>query len=73
MKKTKEILELFEDQIQLVEKKLETCKIGDTIYLDKEGSKAYEILDMGVPFCLILELATGFCHLYKGNLIYTTK
>lgn len=74
MKEKSSVLELFEEGIiPSLEIKLSNCKVGDIIYLDKELSKPYEILDLGIPFCLILEMSSGFCHLYKGDLVYKSK
>lgn len=74
VKKVKEIEQITEEGLRPVnhykEYKLENCKIGDVIYLEQDSTEAYEILDLGVPFCLILEYSTNFCHLYKGSRVY---
>lgn len=75
MKKKKDTIEQLLDNeietlISYVEISMENVKIGDIIYLEKGSKTAYEVLDVGSPFCLILDLLTNFCHLYRGKKVY---
>lgn len=51
---------------------LSDLRIGDIIYIEKmdENSEEYQVLDVGDPFILILNLRTGFANLYKGTIFY---
>lgn len=67
MKKTKEILELFEKKTEV---SIDKVKIGDKVYLSSDDRVEYEILDIGSPFSLILNTETNFAYLYKGMTFY---
>ena len=59
-----------EKEIELKEYSIRDIKIGDKVYLNEEDGVVYEILDLGDPFSLILNLGTNFASLYKGTRFY---
>ena len=59
-----------EKEIELKEYSIRDIKIGDKVYLNEEDGVVYEILDLGDPFSLILNLGTNFAYLYKGTRFY---
>lgn len=57
-----------------VEVSLDTIKIGDRIFIDVLDVDEYEVLDVGNPFILILNVRTNFAGLYKATRpIYKNK
>lgn len=59
-----------EKDIELKEYSINDIKIGDKVYLNEEDGVVYEVLDLGNPFSLILNLGTNFAYLYKGTRFY---
>lgn len=50
-----------------VEVSLDSLKIGDRIFIDVLDVDEYEVLDIGSPFILILNIRTNFASLYKAT------
>lgn len=73
-KKTKKLnIDELESPMERIEVSIETCKIGETIFIERDDKVSYTILDIGSPFILILNDITNFAHLYKCTKVYKNK